>query len=111
MRQALAERVARIVRGTLSHMDDGNPKQAWWIIGRSVTAAALITVFFSASLALAITRLLRTDLDDATPVLTWGGTGLSIVGVGLGIASIVYHLRRDRRRTAERDRGDRGDRD
>ncbi|GAB3573205.1 hypothetical protein GCM10027406_01310 [Leifsonia lichenia] len=96
-------------------MDDGTPKQSWWIIGRSVTAAALITVFFAGSFALAITRLLRTDLPDASPLLTWGGAGLSILGVGLGIASIVYHLRRDRRRReAGRDRGDRsnrGDRD
>lgn len=111
MREALAERVAGVVGGTLGHMDDGNRKQAWWIIGRSVTAAALITVFFAASFALAITRLLRTDLPGASPALTWGGAGLSIVGVGLGIASVVYHLRRTRRRTTETDRTDRSDRD
>lgn len=72
------------------------PKQPWWVVGRVLPAAIALTVFFAAAFALSFARLLRTDLPDANPLLTWGGIVLGVIGFALGVVSIVYHLRRRR---------------
>ncbi|QIZ99528.1 hypothetical protein [Leifsonia sp. PS1209] len=79
-----------------STTNNTTPKQPWWVVGRVLPAAIALTVFFAAAFALSFARLLRTDLPDANPLLTWGGIVLGVIGFALGVASIVYHLRRRR---------------